>query len=41
MRLKFEIENIVLSEALNNIASPEIIKRYKEIEKLEKTTFEF
>ena len=39
MRLKFEIENIVLSEALNNIASPKIIKRYKEIEKLEKTTF--
>ena len=41
MRLKFEIENIVLSVALNKIASPEIIKRYKEIEKLEKTTFEF
>ena len=41
MRLKFEIENIVLSEALNNIASPKIIERYKEIEKLEKTTFEF
>ena len=37
MRLKYEIENVILKIALPKINSPDIIERFSRIEKLERT----
>ena len=39
MRLNHEIENVVLKAALPRISSKNIVNRYSQIERLEKTTF--
>ena len=39
MRLKHEIENVVLKAALPRISSKKVVNRYSQIERLEKTTF--
>lgn len=39
MRLKHEIENVVLQAALPRISSKKVVNRYSQIEKLEKTIF--
>jgi hypothetical protein len=41
MRLKHEIENVVLKAALPIISSKKVVNRYSQIERLEKTTFSY